>query len=62
MIFNVKYMDSQDYNFIPIEEATWFIENNIEGYITKKDLDFQRNKSRNATDMMLTYSIIYHME
>ena len=40
IIFDVKYMNKNDNNYISIDYATEFIENNIAGHITKADLDF----------------------
>ena len=47
-------MNNSNENYVTIEEATKFIENNLEGKITKKELDVQRNHERNSVDMMIT--------
>ena len=43
-------------------EATKWIRQNVVGYISKKDLDLQRNDEINNSDFMANQNIIYHIE
>ena len=64
-IFETKYMNvgkGGALEYIPVDEATEFIKNTVNGNISKDELDTQRTKERNSEDMMTSQTIIYHIE